>query len=175
MKSIIKLIISSSLGFVCLLLIGCNIINSQLPARSHDAPLRDDAILDFLKGDDDIITSINIEIPETPENIKRGLMWRHSLDVSSGMLFIFQNSEFQAFWMRNTPLPLDIIFIGENFCIKNIAENTRPMSDETYYSRGPVKYVLEVRAGFSKRHGIREGDCIRWQRHKEKHINQRLP
>ena len=172
MKSIVKLIAFTCLVFVYLSIMGCDISDSQLPINPSNAPLREDGVLDFLKPDGSIITSISIEIAETSENIKKGLMWRYSLDTTSGMLFVFQNSGPQAFWMRNTPVPLDIIFISENSCIKNIAESTRPMSDETYNSKGPAKYVLEVRAGFSERYGIKEGHCIRWQRHKKQHLNR---
>ena len=174
MRSIIKLITSASLIFVNLSIIGCDINNSQLPINPSNAPLRDDGVLDFLKPDGSIITSISIEIAETSENIKRGLMWRYSLDTKRGMLFVFQDLGYQTFWMRNTPVPLDIIFIGENSCVKNIAESTRPMSDESYHSKGPAQYVLEVRAGFSERYGIKAGHCIRWQRHKEQQLNQLL-
>ena len=66
--------------------------------------------------------------------------------------------------MKNTSVPLDIIFVGEGGCIVNIAESTTPMSGKDYWSSGPIKYVVEVRAGFSKRFKIDTSTCIRWRR-----------
>jgi len=90
-------------------------------------------------------------------------MERWSLPELHGMLFIFDYSEIQRFWMHNTPLSLDMIFVDENRRILNIAESTTPMSKQTYSSRRPAKYVVEVKAGFSKRHGIEEGMKIQWK------------
>jgi len=161
----INFIAPALLFFIYLPISGCTMSGAQSPVDPSNAPLRDDAVLDFLKPDGSVITSVSIEIAETPENISKGLMWRTSLDITSGMLFIFQESGPQTFWMRNTPLRLDILFIGKDSCIKNIAERTSPMSDQTYNSKGPVKYVLEVRGGFSRAHGIKGGHCVRWRRH----------
>jgi uncharacterized membrane protein (UPF0127 family) len=122
-----------------------------------------DGELQFLRQDGSTGVSITIEIADTPEARIRGLMERWSLPELHGMLFIFEYPEVQRFWMHNTPLSLDMIFVDENRRILNIAESTTPMSKQTYGSRGPAKYVVEVRAGFSKRHGIGEGMTIRWQ------------
>ena len=91
-------------------------------------------------------------------------MGRRALDDSIGMLFLFEHIEPQKFWMKNTPVPLDIIFVGEDGCIVNIVESTTPMSNQIYESGGPVKYVVEVRAGFAKRYKIDSNTCIQWQR-----------
>jgi uncharacterized protein len=122
-----------------------------------------DGELQFLRQDGSTIVSITIEIADTPEARIRGLMERWSLPDLHGMLFIFDSPEVQRFWMHNTPLSLDMIFVDENRRVLNIAESTTPMSKQTYASRGPAKYVVEVRAGFSQRHGIAEGMTIRWQ------------
>jgi hypothetical protein len=107
--------------------------------------------------------SITLEVADTPETRVRGLMERWSLPELHGMLFIFDVSEVQRFWMHNTPLSLDMIFVDENRRILNIAESTTPMSKQTYSSSGPARYVVEVRAGFSNRHGVEEGMRIQWQ------------
>jgi uncharacterized membrane protein (UPF0127 family) len=136
-------------------LIGCN--NTQLSIRK-------DGKLFFLKNDDSVITSIDIEIAETPESRRAGLMYRELSDFTSGMLFVFQDVKPRNFWMRNTPTPLDIIFIGEDSRVINIASNTTPMSDNRYNSRNPAKYVLEVKGGFCKRYGIKTGNKISCER-----------
>jgi len=119
--------------------------------------------LQFLRQDGSAVVSITIEVADTPEARIRGLMERWSLPELHGMLFIFDYSEVQRFWMHNTPLSLDMIFVDENRRILNIAESTTPMSKQMYTSRGPAKYVVEVKAGFSKRHGIEEGMSIQWK------------
>jgi uncharacterized membrane protein (UPF0127 family) len=119
--------------------------------------------LQFLRQDGSTVVSITIEVADTPEARMRGLMERWSLPEFHGMLFKFDSAEIQRFWMHNTPLSLDMIFVDENRRILNIAESTTPMSKQTYSSRGPAKYVVEVRAGFSKRHGLEEGMKIQFQ------------
>lgn len=118
--------------------------------------------LQFLRQDGSAAVSITIEVADTPEARVKGLMERWSLPELHGMLFVFDSPEVQRFWMHNTPLSLDMIFVDENRRILNIAESTTPMSKQTYASRGPAKYVVEVRAGFSKRHGIEEGMTVQW-------------
>jgi uncharacterized membrane protein (UPF0127 family) len=122
-----------------------------------------DGELQFLRQDGSIAVSITIEIADTPEARIKGLMERWFLPDLHGMLFIFDHPEVQRFWMHNTPLSLDMIFVDQNRRIVNIAESTTPMSEQTYGSRGPAQYVVEVKAGFSKRHGIEEGMSIRWK------------
>jgi uncharacterized membrane protein (UPF0127 family) len=122
-----------------------------------------DGELQFLRQDGSIAVSITIEIGDTPEARIKGLMERWFLPELHGMLFIFDHPEVQRFWMHNTPLSLDMIFVDQNRRILNIAESTMPMSDQTYASRGPAQYVVEVKAGFSRRHGIQEGMSIRWK------------
>ena len=119
--------------------------------------------LQFLRQDGSTVVSITVEIADTPEARVRGLMGRWSLPERHGMLFIFDAPEIQRFWMHQTPLSLDMIFVDENRRILNFAESTTPMSKETYSSRGPAKYVVEVRAGFSRRAGIQEGMSIQWK------------
>jgi uncharacterized membrane protein (UPF0127 family) len=119
--------------------------------------------LHFLRQDGSTAVSITIEVADTPEARIKGLMERWSLPEFHGMLFIFESQEIQRFWMHNTPLSLDMIFVDENRRILNIAESTTPMSKQTYSSKGPAKYVVEVRAGFSKKHGIEEGMGIEWK------------
>jgi uncharacterized protein len=135
----------------------------SLPART-DTPMRMDGTLEFVRLDGSVISSINIEIAETPETQVKGLMGRWSVDHSHGMLFVFERVKPRYFVMKNTPISLDIIFIGENGCVVNIAEGTTPMSDKIYRSRGAIKYVVEVKTGFAKHFKIRKGTCIRWRR-----------
>ncbi len=135
--------------------------HSNPPPPFSDYPT---GILDFLQSDGSVKASITVEIADTPETQMKGLMGRSDLSINKGMLFVFQQLKPRKFWMKNTPISLDIIFIGKNGCIVNIAESTTPMSEKHYRSDGPIKYVVEVRAGFAKRFKIDSSTCIRWHR-----------
>lgn len=103
---------------------------------------------------------VAVELALSREAIRRGLMWRDRLDDGAGMLFVFADEAERTFWMKNTPLPLDIIFIGSDLKIVSIAANTTPYSRERIPSVGPATYVLEVKGGFAAQHGIRPGMSV---------------
>lgn len=101
-----------------------------------------------------------LELARTSAEQRRGLMQRRHMDPSFGMLFIYDAPAPQSFWMKNTYLPLDILFIDEDLRIESIVHSATPLSETPRASKGPAKYVLELRAGESKRHGFREGDAV---------------
>jgi uncharacterized protein len=108
---------------------------------------------------------INAEIADTEEKRERGLMFRKNLGKNDGMLFVFDDERYVTFWMKNTLIPLDIIFISSNGTINEIKENVQPCLAEPcelYPSTYPVKYVLEVNANFTRINGISIGDRIRF-------------
>jgi uncharacterized protein len=106
------------------------------------------------------IIKIDIEIADNDYERTRGLMYRRSLPDNSGMLFIFERSGTLSFWMRNTYIPLDIIFVDKNKQIVTIQKNTKPLSYAQIPSKRNAKYAVEVNAGFSDKHGIVIGDFI---------------
>ena len=81
-----------------------------------------------------------------------------------GMLFIFPYEAEQSFWMKNTVIALDMIFVNSKLEIVKIHHNTTPFSEQSYSSGKPAEYVVEVNAGYSNRMGIKEGDKIIWTR-----------
>ncbi len=104
--------------------------------------------------------TIDAEFADTEYDRQRGLMFRRSMLETQGMLFFFPVEEMQSFWMRNTYISLDMIFIDANKRVVTIHRNTKTLSDQSYPSTKPAKYVLEVVAGFCDKHGVREGDLI---------------
>ena len=137
------------------------------PKNLDNSPVLSDysaGALDFVRIDGSVKASITVEIADTPETQMKGLMGRKNLSPNKGMLFVFKRLKPREFWMKNTPISLDIIFIGADGCILNIAESATPMSERGYRSDGPVKYVVEVRAGFAKHFKIGSSTCIRWRR-----------
>ena len=123
-----------------------------------------DGWLDFINPNGTRIVTIQIEIADTPHARARGLMGRTELPEKAGMLFVFKDAGERVFWMRNTLIPLDMMFVSASGRIINIAKMTRPMSDTRYHSNGPAQYVVETAAGFCDRFGISEGTRIRWRR-----------
>jgi uncharacterized membrane protein (UPF0127 family) len=106
------------------------------------------------------ITKIDIEIADSDFERTRGLMNRRSLPDNAGMLFIFEQSEPLSFWMRNTYIPLDIIFADEKKQVIKISKKTEPLSYNAIRSIKNAKYVVEVNAGFCDKHGITIGDWL---------------
>jgi uncharacterized protein len=105
-------------------------------------------------------THVRVEIADTPDKRQMGLMYRHELPESHGMLFLFPRERPLAFWMKNTPLSLDIIFINSAGVIVNIAGHTTPFSRRALPSGQPAQFVLEVNAGFCQQHGVVVGDRV---------------
>jgi uncharacterized protein len=101
-----------------------------------------------------------VEMALTPEEQAKGLMFRRELPEGQGMLFDFQHEQPATFWMKNTYVPLDMIFIRADGTILRIAENTVPLSEALVPSGGPVRAVLEVVAGTARRLGIAPGDRV---------------
>lgn len=101
------------------------------------------------------------ELAQTPEEQARGLMFRTQLGDFEGMLFPSKTRQVRSFWMKNTPLPLDIIFIAPDGRIANIARG-EPYSTDSVRSEGPAVAVLEIRGGRAEELGIEPGDSVEW-------------
>jgi uncharacterized membrane protein (UPF0127 family) len=108
--------------------------------------------------------TVQVEIADTPDTRARGLMYRRELGANAGMLFVFPNESDQQFWMKNTPLPLDMVFIGQQRHIVGIVPETRPFTTNSLGVGVSSQYVLEVNGGFCARHGIRTGDAVEFVR-----------
>jgi uncharacterized protein len=101
-----------------------------------------------------------VELAVNDEERARGLMYRKELPEGRGMLFDFGQEQDVAFWMKNTYVPLDMIFIRADGTIRRIAANTEPLSERTVPAGGPVRYVLEVIGGTARKLGIEPGDKV---------------
>jgi len=107
--------------------------------------------------------AFQVEIADTPAKREMGLQYRRELALDRGMIFLFPKEEQQSFWMKNTPLPLDMIFISAERKIVGIVENTVPFSLEARSVSGRSQFVLEINAGLSRRYGFKAGDAVRFQ------------
>lgn len=105
---------------------------------------------------------VRVEVARSPEERRIGLMHRQSLDKGSGMIFIFEKQDIQTFWMKNTLIPLDMIFIGTDLEVVGAVQNAQPMSLKPCMVDKPSQFVLEVAGGFVQRHGIGPGTSVRF-------------
>ena len=152
---------ASRIAPLALLLLSCSLGCASESQQVADT--LDQGTLDFVGSDGRVIRSINIEIAASQATRQQGLMDRRQLTLDQGMFFVFPAPDSLSFWMANTYIPLDIIFVGADSGIVNIAQRTTPLSREYINSTGPAQYVVEVRGGFSERFGIDESAKIRWQ------------
>ncbi len=104
---------------------------------------------------------MTVELALTPAEQETGMMFRTRLADDQGMLFVFPTLDTKTFWMKNTELPLDIIFIDTNGKITHIAHDAQPNDESLIPSGGPVQFVLEIKGGMAARMGIAEGDIVR--------------
>ena len=103
---------------------------------------------------------VPVELARSPAQRTRGLMFRHKLPEQQGMLFLFDEQEVQSFWMQNTYIPLDMIFINEQMQIVGVVENAEPLTTTPRRVEAPSRYVLEVNAGFCRRNRIGRGTRV---------------
>lgn len=117
----------------------------------------------FIKKDNQKeIKKIDVEIADSEGERQQGLMYRTQMEDSQGMLFIFPETEMQSFWMKNTLISLDILFVNENMEIVTIQKYAQPKSEQSLRSTKPAKYVIEVNAGFCDRYEVNEGDLVKF-------------
>lgn len=148
-----KRVLRSFLGFFILLVIIIDIIFFFIIFSSEES----DGEVCFDKG------CFNVEIADEANERVNGLMGRENLDKDDGMLFIFDKEEVQGFWMKNTLISLDIIWIGSNNEVVYIKKGTIPCVEEDceiYFSNESALYVLEINAGMVEKFEIKEGDKV---------------
>jgi uncharacterized membrane protein (UPF0127 family) len=170
-------------AIVALLCFGLSCSKSELASRSTSLPadarterVRDPTAEDYaapplaharviLKDAYGGVHAVDAEVADTDEATTRGLMWRAQLPDGKAMLFIFPDEQVRSFWMRNTLIPLDMIFISADKTIVGIVRNAVPRTLASRSVGIPSKYVLEVRGGWSERSGIQSGSRVEIETH----------
>ena len=160
------------IAFVAYLILSNVLVRNETSNKDLDKAVSAKTAFSFVKEGEllftdskgNTITKIDIEIADDDEQRTTGLMYRDKMDESQGMLFIFDTEELQAFWMKNTILPLDIIYVNAKMEIVSIQKNAEPFSEKSLPSIKPAQYVVEVNAGYCERHGVKEGDKIAWRK-----------
>lgn len=113
--------------------------------------------ISFLSAEGDTISTIEAAIADDDKERSQGLMDINELPATKGMLFIFDENKPRSFWMANTPLSLDIIFVNADKKIVRIHHSTQPFSEKNLSSEQPARYVIETNAGYCISHDIQEG------------------
>ncbi len=150
-----------------------NILNSEKPVNNDlEKAMNSRSAYSFVKEGELLFTDMKgefktkIDAEIADDNLQRelGMMFRDKLNEDQGMLFIFDTEQPQSFWMKNTILPLDIIYVNSKMEIVKIQKNAEPFSENSLPSVKPAQYVVEVNAGYCEKFGIKEGDRIVWRR-----------
>lgn len=126
---------------------------AEQPQKLHEIPLA------IEKQSGGIVVFI-VQLADTPETTAKGLMWVTEMPENHGMLFKFPQASVQSFWMRNTFIPLDILFIGAGGQLVHIHEKAQPHDETPISSRFPVAEVLEINGGMAAKLGLQIGDRV---------------
>jgi len=161
------------IGFLTILLLIISVVifppygeqnNSEEYTEQYEPPFTKNGELLFISKNRDTIKQIDIEIADNELKRKQGLMWRSKMVDNNGMLFIFEKEEPLSFWMKNTYISLDILYLNESLEIVSIKKNTIPSSEESIPSDLPSKYVVEVVSDFCYLNKIEIGDKVEFKR-----------
>lgn len=136
---------------------------SSSEIQTSEIPFTHEANLSIFNKKGELISPFEVELAQNEQETALGLMYRKSMAQNRGMLFIFPQEEMRYFWMKNTYIPLDIIYINAEHKIVSISKNAQPLSEISQPSEAPARYVLEVNAGVCDQLGIKEGDTITYE------------
>lgn len=112
---------------------------------------------------DSTIIDLDIEIADTEFDTQTGLMYRDSMEDNQGMLFVFEDIKPRSFYMKNTRMPLDIIYVNEKGKIVSFQKNAKPFDESSLPSNFPAQYVLEINAGLADKWNLKVGDSISYK------------
>lgn len=155
----IRLLTLITLGIVSLNTISCKKENKTV--KQIDIIFKKEGELSLYKSSNDSIKKrLDIEIADNEYETQTGLMYRNSMKPNQGMLFIFDDVQERYFYMKNTHIPLDIIYINQDKKIVSFQKNAKPLDETPLPSNAPVKYVLEVKAGKADAWSLSVGDSI---------------
>ena len=161
-KSGFKLIAIFTLGTFCFQFQGCK--EDQQTVRPVVVEFKKEGELILKTANDSIIKRLDIEIADDEYQTQTGLMYRDSMELDQGMLFVFPEEDFHAFYMKNTKFSLDIIYIDADKNIVSFQKNAKPYSEASLPSNVPAKYVLEINGSLADQWGLKVGDKIEYSR-----------
>tara|TARA_R110000868_G_scaffold139529_3_gene354441 strand:+ start:436 stop:912 length:477 start_codon:yes stop_codon:yes gene_type:complete len=144
---------------LCFLLFFTSCKEDKKVIKQTEVAFKKEGELTVFKSDSTQV-ALDIEIADTDFDVQTGLMYRDSMKDNQGMLFVFDDEEPRSFYMKNTQIPLDLIFINESKKIVSFQKNAQPFNEASLPSNAPAKYVLEVNAGLVDTWGLTVKDSI---------------
>ncbi|WP_242085306.1 DUF192 domain-containing protein [Aestuariivivens sediminis] len=147
--------------FLCCSFIIASCKNEKRVIKQTEITFNKEGELTIIKSDSSLVV-LDIEIADTEFDTQTGLMYRNSMEDSQGMLFIFKDEAPRSFYMKNTHIPLDIVFISENNKIVSFQKNAKPFDESSIPSHAPAKYVLEINAGLVDKWDLKIGNTINY-------------
>lgn len=153
--------------FISLSFSACNEDKKEKTIETDPISFTKEGELYLIKASGDTISKLDIEIAESDYEHQTGLMYRKDMKDSQGMLFLYDSESIRNFYMKNTYLPLDIIYYDADSALVSIQKNARPMDDTSLPSKEPAQYVLEVNAGLSDEWQLGMNDKISFKKTEE--------
>ncbi|GAA4317680.1 hypothetical protein GCM10023115_43280 [Pontixanthobacter gangjinensis] len=123
-----------------------------------------EAELYLIKASGDTLRKLDVELAESSYEHQTGLMYRESMEDDQGMLFVYDDARVRSFYMKNTYIPLDIIYYAADSTLVSIQKNATPRDETSLPSEGPTKFVLEINGGLSDAWGVEQGDKISFKK-----------
>ncbi len=114
----------------------------------------------YKQNSDSLVVAIDIEIADTDYEKETGLMYRDHMKENQGMLFVYDHMQLHSFYMKNTKIPLDLVFIDDKLQIASFYENAQPLNESSLSSQVPVQYILELNAGMAQKLLLEVGDRV---------------
>ena len=150
--------------FGLVLLSSCKEEKTSTPKDKVVVSFKKEGSLILKKAENDsIIQTLDIEIADDDYSTETGLMYRTKLETNQGMLFIFPDVQMRSFYMKNTKIPLDIIYIDKDKTIVSFQKNAKPMDETSLPSEAPAKYVLELNGGLTDEWQLEVGDKVSYE------------
>lgn len=164
-RQFLKIVSIFFFGIVALQFSSCKKERQSSKIKEVKITFKKEGELQLKKGESDsLLANLDIEIADDEYSTQTGLMYRKSMGTNQGMLFIFPNTDYRSFYMKNTEIGLDIIYIAEDKTIVSIQKNAKPFDETPLPSEGAAKYVLEVNAGLSDDWTLEKGDIIEFSK-----------
>ena len=133
--------------------------DKQATVKLAEVMFQKEGELSLYKGtNDSLLTKVDIEIAKSEYDIQTGLMYRNSMKENQGMLFVFPEISERSFYMKNTRIPLDLVFLDHNKTIVSFQENAKPLDETSLPSNARAQFVLEINAGLSEKWQLEVGD-----------------
>lgn len=151
------------LGFAAGIIISCADDAKNSSIETPEISFQKEGDLYLLKAGD-TLKKISIEFAETDYEQQTGLMYRKSLEENQGMLFLYPSEAMRSFYMKNTYIPLDIIFYNKDSTVVSFQENAKPLDETSLPSEAPAQFILELNAGKVKQWNIEAGDKITFKK-----------